>query len=191
MLTIQLLPFPVLETQRCMLRQYADTDAAGILELKQNEMVMKFLDVEKMQSLDEAHAFLKKVDELLQSNNGITWAICLKEETKFIGSIGLWRMIKEHHRAEIGYMLHPAYWNKGLMNEALKEVLRFGFEELKLHSIEANVNPANLSSIRLLQKNGFVQEAYFKENFYFRGQFLDSAIFSLVAPKTLQTDFLK
>ena len=89
-------------------------------------------------------------------------------------------MQKEHYRAEIGYLLHPDYQQKGIMDEALKAVIKYGFETMQLHSIEANVNPANAASMKLLEKNGFVKEAYFKENYFYNGQFLDSVIYSLL-----------
>jgi ribosomal-protein-alanine N-acetyltransferase len=70
------------------------------------------------------------------------------------------------------------------MNEALTEVLKFGFQTIGLHSVEANVNPKNAASIKLLIKNGFNREAYFRENYYFNGQFLDSEIYSLINPES-------
>jgi ribosomal-protein-alanine N-acetyltransferase len=70
------------------------------------------------------------------------------------------------------------------MNEALTEVLKFGFQTIGLQSVEANVNPKNAASIKLLIKNGFNREAYFRENYYFNGQFLDSAIYSLINPES-------
>jgi ribosomal-protein-alanine N-acetyltransferase len=66
------------------------------------------------------------------------------------------------------------------MNEAMTAVINYGFDDLKLHSIEANVNPGNASSIRLLERSGFIREAYHRENYYYNGHFLDSAIYSLV-----------
>jgi ribosomal-protein-alanine N-acetyltransferase len=68
------------------------------------------------------------------------------------------------------------------MKEAIRELLDYGFTHLKLHSVEANINPANQASEALLKSVGFIKEAYFKENFYFNGQFIDSAIYSLVKP---------
>ncbi|MDQ6787925.1 MAG: GNAT family N-acetyltransferase, partial [Acidobacteriota bacterium] len=100
-----------------------------------------------------------------------------------IGTINFWKIKKENYRAEIGYMLDADYHGRGIMNEAIRAVLRFGFGEMNLHSVEANVNPDNAASIRLLEKNGFVREAYFKENYFFGGKFLDSAIYSLLAPR--------
>ena len=89
-------------------------------------------------------------------------------------------MIPEHCRAEIGYALKPEYWWKGYMYETISRMLRFGFENMKLHSIEANVNPANARSKKLLEKIGFKKEAYFRENYLFDNKFLDSIIYSLL-----------
>ena len=90
-------------------------------------------------------------------------------------------MQKEHYRSEIGYALNPLFQGKGIMQEAMQAIIQYGFEIMKLHSVEANVNPANEASMRLLEKNGFVKEAYFRENYYFDGKFLDSVIYSLLA----------
>ena len=68
------------------------------------------------------------------------------------------------------------------MKEAMDAVLEYGFKEMKLHSIEANVDPGNQPSIKLLEKKGFIKEAHFKENMFFNGSFLDSAIYSLLNP---------
>jgi [ribosomal protein S5]-alanine N-acetyltransferase len=80
-------------------------------------------------------------------------------------------------------MLHPNFWNKGIMKEALLAAIDFGFNQMKLHSIEAHINPDNVASGILLEKTGFVREAYFKEDFFFRGKFSDSAIYSLLNKK--------
>ena len=69
------------------------------------------------------------------------------------------------------------------MQEALQEVMEYGFKVLNLHSVEANINPANQASLRLMERNQFVREAYFRENFYYNGRFLDSIICSRLAPK--------
>ena len=77
-------------------------------------------------------------------------------------------------------MLLPSEWKKGYMNEAIKRVIDFGFHSMKLHSIEANINPNNIASAQLLKKYHFIKEAYFKEDYYFNGKFLDSEIYSLL-----------
>ena len=119
----------------------------------------------------------------MEKNDGITWCICLKERpSEHVGSIGLWRIDKENHRAEIGYMLEPSLHGKGIMYEALQKVVEFGFREIKLHSIEGQIDPRNTASAALLKKAGFVQEAYFKENYYLDGGFADTAVYSILAP---------
>src|SRR5690606_7926057 len=111
----------------------------------------------------EAREFIQKYDQAIEANEGINWGIYRKEfPEKLIGTIRLWRFIKQNHRAEIGYTIHPDFWNQGMGSEAMAAVLHYGFQTLKLHSIEANINPENQASRRLLEKHGFVQEAHFK-----------------------------
>ncbi len=100
-----------------------------------------------------------------------------------IGTIGLWRIDKPHYRAELGYMLQTAHQQKGITSEVLAAVVDYGFKEMKLHSIEAKASPNNAASLKVLDKAGFVREAYFKEDYYFNGQFLDTVVYSLLAPK--------
>ena len=87
-----------------------------------------------------------------------------------IGTIGYWRIVKEHYRAEIGYLIATEQQGKGLMQEAISATLQYGFSEMKLHSVEANVNPNNPASIKLLERNHFIREAYFKENYFSNGK---------------------
>jgi ribosomal-protein-alanine N-acetyltransferase len=68
------------------------------------------------------------------------------------------------------------------VQEAVMAVMEYGFQTMRLHSVEANINPANRTSRKLLVKNSFVQEGFFKENYYFNGKFLDSVIYSLLTP---------
>ena len=172
-------PFPEIETERLLLRRMTTNDAEEILYLRSSDDVMKYIDRERTKSIEEAKGFLDKIDASLNSNNGIMWGITLKEKPgKLIGNIGYWRLVKEHYRAEIGYMLHPSFWKKGIMKEALLRVIDFAFDEMNLHSIEANINPGNTASATLLESTGFIKEAYFKEDFFFNGAFHDTIIYS-------------
>lgn len=181
MLDINFQPFPVITTARLLLRQLTVADTARFLQLRSDKTALEFLDKEPMQNEDEAVTLINKIQENLDNNTGITWAVALKEEPELlIGTLGFWRIIKEHYRAEIGYMLLPEYFNKGYMTEAIHTANDFAFNQLNLHSIEANINPANKASEALLLKTGFRKEAYFKESFYFNGVFKDSAVFSLL-----------
>lgn len=182
MLELNFSPFPEIETERLLLRRMADADAPEILFLRSDDTVMKYIDREKTKSVEEAVAFIQTVNENIDRNESIMWAITLKNNPgTLVGNISFWRIINKNYRAEIGYMLHPDFWGKGIMKEALLAAIEFGFNKMKLHSIEAHINPDNTASGMLLEKTGFIREAYFKEDFFFRGKFIDSAIYSLLA----------
>jgi [ribosomal protein S5]-alanine N-acetyltransferase len=176
-------PFPVLRTGRLLLRKMEPSDAEDMLFLRSDPAIMKYLDREPIHTVGEAALFIRQITDSLTRNEGITWGISLHDDPRLIGTIGFWRLMKEHYRAEIGYLLHPAYWGKGLVSEAITVAMNYGFDVMKLHSVEANVNPANKASVRILEKAGFVQEAYFRENYFFKGRFLDTLIFSKLAPQ--------
>lgn len=177
-------PFPEIATGRLLLSRIQNKHSAELLELRSSEKVMQYIDKERTKTIGEIAALIKRIDDAIINNDGINWCISLKEDPdKLIGSIGFWRIIKENYRAEVGYMMHPDHWGKGLVKEALQAVIDFGFTEMKLHSVEAHINPGNAASAGLLEKTGFVREAYFKEDYFFRGQFLDTVIYSLLNKK--------
>lgn len=180
MLVVNFNPFPVLETERLVLRQVTEADVNELYFLRSNPGVMQYIDRPSLKSEEDAIALVGKITRLLQDNEGVNWGICLKENNTLLGTIALFNFAKEHYRCELGYLLHPDFQGKGLAQEALTTVLNYAFTILNLHSIEANVNPGNAASIKLLERNRFVREAYFREHFYFEGKFLDSAIYSLL-----------
>jgi ribosomal-protein-alanine N-acetyltransferase len=180
MLTVEFNPLPILSTERLVLREVRKTDAAFIFSMRSNPEVMKYVDKPLMQDISEAEEFVDRVASALEQNTGITWAVALSENEQMIGTLGFWRIDHFNHRAEVGYTLQPEFQGQGLMQEAFRKMLDYGFETCQFHSVEGNVNPANDQSIRLLEKNGFVREALFRENYYFDGKFLDSAIYSLL-----------
>ncbi len=183
MLSINFNPFPLIETGRLTLRQVQQSDVNGIFFLRSDKNVLKYLDREPAATIEEAALWIQKINDLEKNNNAVTWAITLKPDLTLIGTICFWNITKEHYRAEIGYALNPDHQSKGIMQEAMTAVLDYGFKIMKLHSIEANVNPNNLSSIKLLERNNFIREGYFKENYFFNGKFSDSAIYSLISPE--------
>ncbi|MEO5571920.1 MAG: GNAT family N-acetyltransferase [Bacteroidia bacterium] len=183
MLEIKFNGFPVLESERLVYQQISDADAPDIFELRTNEKILKYSDRLPMKNMQEAMDMVKIISDSFDNYNGIAWTMKLKDTKKTVGHVTFWRIIKEHHRAEIGYAMFPQYWGKGYMREAINKVIDYGFSEIKFHSIEANVNPNNQPSIKLLERRGFLREAYFKENYYFNGKFVDSAIYSLINKK--------
>ncbi|WP_298140653.1 GNAT family N-acetyltransferase [Flavobacterium sp.] len=180
MLEINFHPFKNLETERLLLRRLAATDVKEIRELRGNPETMKFIPRPLVTSDEEALAHFKLIDDKIESNEGINWAITLKGNPKMIGIIGHYRIQPENHRCEIGYMILPQYNGQGITTEAIKAVLEYGFEDLNMHSIEAVIDPDNIASERVLQKNGFVKEAHILENELWDGKFWDTVIYSLL-----------
>lgn len=172
----------MIRTRRLVMRRITLADKDALFELRTNPVVNRYIDRPMMKSMDEVETLIGKINEGIDKNESISWVITLNDNDHMLGSIDFWRIIREHHRAEIGYVLHPEFHRKGIMQEAMDAVLDYGFHTMKLHSVEANVNPANLASIGLLERNGFVQEAYFRENYFYNGKFLDSVIYSLLTP---------
>lgn len=179
-LELNFTPFPELKTERLVLRRILMEDAQALFEMRSDERVMQFLDRPRAKSIADAENLIRLIDHDIENNIGITWGVSLTGTSRLIGTMGFWNITKAHFRAEIGYLLHPDFQGKGLMIESAKKTIDFGFREMELHSIEANINPNNLRSAKMLEKCGFVKEAHFRENYYYDGKFLDSVIYSLL-----------
>jgi ribosomal-protein-alanine N-acetyltransferase len=180
MLNINFHPFKNLETERLLLRRVAVTDVPEIKALRGNPETMKFIPRPLVTTDEQALEHFKMIDEKIENNIGINWAITLKGNPKLIGIIGHYRIQPENHRCEIGYMILPEYNGQGITTEAIKAVLEYGFEDLNMHSIEAVIDPDNVASERVLQKNGFVKEAHILENELWDGKFWDTVIYSIL-----------
>lgn len=174
--------FPVLQTERFELRAMQRGDAPAMFRIMNDERVMRYFGHRPMLLLGEAIERIEDVRVAFEEHNGVRWAIVDRADGRFIGTCGFWRLMKAHARAEIGYELAPDWWGKGAMPEALAAALTFGFTRMGLHSVEAQIHPANTGSRRVLEKLGFVQEGLFQENYYdqFEAQFNDTAVFSLL-----------
>ncbi|MEP6952409.1 MAG: GNAT family protein [Ginsengibacter sp.] len=172
-------PFPEIKTERLLLRRMTEQDVSEIFFLRSDKEAMEFIDRPIALSMKDAQRFLDIINNSLNTNDGITWGITMKENPgKLIGTIGYHKIKKEHYRAEIGYMLNPSFWRKGIMKEAIFAVLDFGFNMMNLHSIEAHINAGNGASSGVLEATGFIKEAHFKEDFFFDGTFRDTIIYS-------------
>ncbi|MEZ7500782.1 GNAT family N-acetyltransferase [Flavobacterium sp. Arc3] len=180
MLSINFNPFPNLETERLSLRRVVNNDVNEIFALRSDKEVMKYIPRPIAKTPEDALAHIATIDATIDRNEGINWAITLKNSDKLIGVIGHYRIQPQNYRAEVGYILHPDYHGKGFIPEALKKVIEYGFNIMKLHTIEAVIDPDNAGSEKVLQKSGFTKEAHFIENQFFEGQFLDSIIYSLL-----------
>lgn len=174
-------PFPVLETERMILKQLDADQVDMLFELRSDPETMRFVNRPRVRTREEAAGHLEMINSKIASNEGINWGLFLRDDPdRSIGLIGHYRIHFEHFRSEVGYMLLRPYWGNGLVTEALSAVLRYGFDVMNLHATEAIIDPANGASARVLEKSGFVKEAHFVENEFFDGQFIDSAVYSLL-----------
>jgi len=173
--------FPELETKRLILRRFAVTDATAYFKLRSNEDAMRFMDRPHFNNKEEALETIKKTHQNFRNKEGVWWALADKRNNNFMGYVGFKDIDQKNKSAEIGYVLHPDYWASGWMTEAVGAVLNFVFDELNLHRVRGDINPNNEASRGLLRKFGFQKEAYFREDYYFAGEFLDSEIYGLLA----------
>ena len=158
--------FPIISSERLILRNVLESDALDILNLRSNDLVIKYIDRPKMKTKEEALKFILDRKKDNDENKVFYWGITLKSNKKLIGTICLWNFSEDKKYAEIGYDLLPEYHNKGYMNEALINVLEFGFIEKNITTIEAFTSYKNNSSIKLLEKNNFkLQEDRREEGF--------------------------
>lgn len=172
--------FPELESERLFFKEYRKEDAASLLYIRSHPKVSKYMDSEILKTVEDSEKRIHNMQQVFKEQNGITWAIRDKETNTLIGDFGVWKLDRQNSRGEIGYVLNPNYWGKGYMKESMIILINFAFNMLNLHSLEANVNPKNENSKKALLKFNFKQEAYFRENYYFDGKFLDSEIYSLL-----------
>lgn len=180
MLNFNFAPFPIIETDRLILRRITNDDVNEVFELRSNPETMKYIPRPLVKTTEDALQHIAMIEEKIVANTGINWGITLKGNPKVLGIIGYYRMQPENYRAEIGYILLPEFHGKGIISEAVKRLITYGFNDLKLHSIEAVIDPENFASEKVLQKYNFVKEAHLKESEFYDGKFLDKVIYSLL-----------
>lgn len=186
MLQLNFSPFPILESERLCFRKLTITDAPEILLLRGSSETMKYIPRPLIREINGALAHIKMINDKIDENIDINWAVTEKGTDKCIGIMGFYRTQPEHFRTELGYMITPEHWGKGYVTEAVTVLLDFAFNSLQFHSIEAVIDSRHIASERVLQKVGFIKEAHFKENFYYNNEFTDTVIYSL-----LKRNFIK
>jgi ribosomal-protein-alanine N-acetyltransferase len=151
-------PFPEIITERLLLRKLKTSDCDVILFLRTDKNVTKYIerpDHRKTKNISQARILIEEFDSCIEANHSITWGITLKNTRQIVGTICLWNFSQNKKTAEVGYDLHPILQNKGIMSEALKGIVSFGFKELNLDKIVAFTHTDNLYSKKLLEKQGF------------------------------------
>ena len=148
-------PFPILITERLTLRQLIINDEQEIFTLRSDGEINKYLDRQLSNTIDDARNFIKKVNENINKNDSLYWAITLSDKNVLIGTICLFSFSDETDKCEIGYELLTNFQGQGIMTEALEKVIDFAFNTIKVQKIEAFFHIDNQSSIKLLEKFSF------------------------------------
>lgn len=178
--------FPVLETKRLTLSSFKPSDVDNFYNLRSDEDFMMYLGQHPLKKKAAARDRIHDIIHDFNTGEGLSWKISLKGSDELIGYIGFWKINGRHARAEIGFGLDQEYQHLGYMSEAMEAVLDYGFNQMMIHSIKADVDPNNEGSIQLLEHSQFKKEAHFRENYYFDGNYLDSAYYCII-----ESDFNK
>ena len=171
---------PRLETPRLVIRRMTMADAEDIYEYGRDQEVSRHVLWDAYRSLGEARMYLKYVQRQYRLNEPASWGIELKATGRLIGTIGFMWWNQEYRSAEVGYSLARAYWNQGLMTEALRAVVKFGFEEMNLNRIEAQHETTNPASGRVMEKVGMKKEGVLRQRLRNKGKFVDVALYSVL-----------
>ncbi len=169
-----------LTTHRLLIRPIATHDLKAVMKLFSDPQTMQYWSDPPMQSISQAETKLVRNIQANISSENLTLVIEDKESPGMMGQISLFNFHGASARAELGYLLSRDHWQKGLMSEALKTFIPFCFNELKLRRLEADIDPANLASARILAKMGFAKEGLLKQRWEVDGHITDSAIYGLL-----------
>ncbi|MDR0898632.1 MAG: GNAT family N-acetyltransferase [Oscillospiraceae bacterium] len=172
---------PELSTQRLLLRRMTMADAADVYAYSRDPEVSRHVLWDAHRSISESRAYLRYILRQYRMSEPSSWGIIHKETGRLIGTIGFMWWNHEYRSAEVGYSLSRAYWNQGLMTEALRAILRFGFDEMGLHRIEAQHETSNPASGRVMQKVGMRLEGVLRGRLYNKGRFVDVSLYAILS----------
>ena len=171
---------PTLESPRLRLRPFAADDVREVYELYADRDAVRFGYAPTMAGIDDARRVIQETLELARARTLFHFGVADAEHDRIVGHATLFRWDREHRLAEIGYSIRRDRWGLGLGSEAVATLITFGFECLGLRRIEADADPRNAASIRLLEKLGFVREGYMRERWEIDGEIQDAVCFGLL-----------
>ena len=182
--------FPRLQTKRLLLDQIKPSDISDIVAYAGNIKI-----VENTRSMphpyyeEDAISWMHMANTGFKAKDNYMFAIRFSDTLAFIGGIGL-TIDKENNRAELGYWVAEDFWNMGITTEAVKAILKFGFEELKLNKILAIYLTSNEASGKVMIKNGMFKEAEFKDHDVKRGHNVEDNIYvSLIQYRMTKSEY--
>lgn len=172
---------PTLDAPRVRLRWLEDGDVDGLFAVFSDEAMMRYWSTAAMQARAEAEALLASIRKGFAERTAFQWGVERKQDGRLLGTCTLFHLHAANARAEVGYALASAYWKNGYMLEALTALLDHAFGPMGLRRLEADVDPRNASSMRILGKLGFREEGLLRERWNVAGEIQDSAFLGLLA----------
>ena len=169
-----------LSTARLTLRPLRGDDALPLFTMYSDAAFMRYWSFPLMKRFEQAVDYVAHRLQGSAAEIEIVWSVELTATHEVIGICSLFNLEMAAQRAEIGFGLQSAYWGKGYMSEAARAVVDCGFDVLRLHRIEADIDPRNRASARVLEKLGFVREGLLRERWIVDGEISDSAIYGLL-----------
>jgi [ribosomal protein S5]-alanine N-acetyltransferase len=156
--------FPLLETERLLLRELSLSDSTEIFLLRSDEKHNQFVDRPLATSMEDANIFINKIKELVSNEQSYFWAIQIKDENNLAGIVSLWNLDIANNKADLGYELLSQHQSKGIMSEAVAAVLKFAFHNRKFSAIQAWPVRENIKSTSLLARLGFTENESTEDN---------------------------
>lgn len=173
--------FPTLETGRLRLRELNKNDAESLIAIFGNPDVLRYLSGgPPCNTRVEALTTIEWMQSWFDEHNGLRWGITLHGDDTVIGTCGFHLLSRENRRCDIGYDLRPNYWRQGYITEAAQGMVRWCFENLDLHRIQADCTAGNIGSERVLEKVGFTHEGMWRESCFEHGRFVNIKQYGLL-----------
>lgn len=184
-MTTTLLPgldaLPTLPAQRLRLRALTPADTDDVFAVFSDPLVMRYWSSPPMTSPEQAAGYIAQIRDWFASRGGLQWGIApTDDDDRVIGTVTLCAFALEHRRCEIGYALGADHWGRGYAGEAVAAALAFAFDQLDLARIEADVDPRNDASIRLLERLGFRREGLLRARWRVGGEVQDALMYGLL-----------
>jgi len=174
--------WPTLETPRLRLRLLRDDDLEDAFRVLSNPIAMKWYGTSAHENVEFTR---KQHVELLKTRfkyrDAASFVITLKEEDKYVGHVNAFQFDRTFKFVEIAYIVDPKLWNQGIGTEAVRRVVEFLRDDMKIHKIRAGLYANNIASKRVLEKCGFVQEGYLRDNVLMNGEFEDEYVMAYIA----------
>lgn len=171
---------PVLATARLRLRMLCDDDVPALFEIFGDPEVMRYWSSPPLKDIEAARELLDDIRQHFAARTLFQWGVARKEDDRVIGTVTIFRVVRDHRRGEIGAVIGRGHWGAGLGSEAVTALIRFAFEDLDLHRLEADPDPNNLASIRMIERQGFKREGYLRERYFLDGEPHDALYYGLL-----------